>query len=211
MPIDFGDVSFDSANAAYDNIRIYRDFKFGNLMHLAMTDERLYRDDHVVPEAAIAQAQGHDPVNGSDSVGARYFVQQPVLAQFEAGKTQAMGRAPSILGTTQTQWWKDTLAASIATWKVWGNEMMLSRLWVDLRQLAPPPYNALYVVNCDGWDGYPSHKAELMAFLRTQGIHNVVGITGDLHAFQCGVVRDVPDPATGTPVLVDFGLLRRWW
>lgn len=204
MPVDFGDVSFDTASAAYDNIRIYRDFQFGNLMHLVMTDERLYRDDHVVPEATIAQAQGHDPVNGSDSIGARYFVQQPVLAQFEALKTQALGRVPSILGTTQTQWWKDKMTSSTATWKVWGNEVMLSRLWADLRTLAPPPYDAIYVVNCDGWDGYPSHKAELMGYLKAQNVQNVVAITGDLHAFQCGIVRDVPDPATGTPVLLDF-------
>jgi alkaline phosphatase D len=204
MPLDFGDVSFDTANAAYDNIRIYRDFQFGNLMHLVMTDERLYRDDHVVSEAAIAQAQGHDPINGSDSVGARYFVQQPVLAQFDAGKAQAMGRPSSILGTTQTQWWKDKMSATGATWKVWGNEVMLNRLWVDLTQLAPPPYNAVYVVNCDAWDGYPTHKAELMGYLKANGVQNVVAITGDLHAFQCGVVRDTPNPATGTPVLVDF-------
>ncbi len=205
MPLDFGDVSFDTANAAYDNIRIYRDFQFGNLVHLVMTDERLYRDDHVVPEAVIAQAQGHDPVNGSDSVGARYFVQQPVLAQFDALKTQALGRPSSILGTTQTQWWKDTMASSTATWKVWGNEVMLSRLWADLRQVAAgTPYAAVYVINCDGWDGYPSHKAELMGYLKAQNVQNVVAITGDLHAFQCGVVRDVPDPATGTPVLLDF-------
>lgn len=204
MPLDFGDVSFDTANAAYDNIRIYRDFQFGNLMHLVMTDERLYRDDHVVSEAAIAQAQGHDPINGSDSVGARYFVQQPVLAQFDAGKAQAMGRPSSILGSTQTQWWKDKMSSTGATWKVWGNEVMLNRLWVDLTQLAPPPYNAVYVVNCDAWDGYPTHKAELMGYLKANNVRNVVAITGDLHAFQCGVVRDTPSPATGTPVLVDF-------
>jgi alkaline phosphatase D len=204
MPVDFGDVSFDTANAAYDNIRIYRDFQFGNLMHLVMTDERLYRDDHVVSEAAIAQAQGHDPINGSDSVGARYFVQQPVLAQFDALKTQGLGRPASILGTTQTQWWKDKMTSSTATWKVWGNEVTLSRLWVDLTSLAPPPYNAVYVVNCDAWDGYPTHKAELMGWLHAQNVQNVVAITGDLHAFQCGVVRTLPDPAAGVPVLVDF-------
>ena len=107
-----------------------------------MTDKRLYRDGHVVSEAAIAQAQGHDPANGSDSVGARYFVQQPVLAQFDALKTPGLGRPSSILGTTQTQWWKDTISASTATWKVWGNEVMLNRLWADLTQLAPPPSRA---------------------------------------------------------------------
>jgi alkaline phosphatase D len=204
MPVDFGDVSFDASNPAYDNLRIYRDFQFGKLMHLVMTDQRLYRDDHVVPEAAIAQAQGHDPINGGDSIGARYFVQQPVLQQFEAARTAALGRTPSVLGTTQTQWWKDTLKASKATWKVWGNELMLSRLWLDLRHGAPAPFDALYVVNADAWDGYPSHKAELMDFLRQQAVSNVVAITGDLHSFQCGVVRDRPDPITGTPVLVDF-------
>jgi alkaline phosphatase D len=204
MPVDLGDVSFDSANAAYDNLCIYRDFTYGGLVHLLMTDERLYRDDHVVPEAVIAQSQGHDPINGSDSIGARYFVQQPVLQQFEALQTQSRGRAPSILGTTQTQWFKRTLKKSTATWKVWGNELMLSRLWLDLRNLAPPPFNALYVVNCDAWDGYPSHKAELLRFLKDERIDNVVAVTGDLHAFQCGVVRDNPDPGAGTPVLVDF-------
>jgi alkaline phosphatase D len=173
-------------------------------MHLVMTDERLYRDDHVVPEAAIAQAQGHDPVDGSDSVGARYFIQQPVLAQFEALRTQQLGRTPSILGTRQTRWWKDTLAGSRAVWKVWGNEVMLNRLWLDLRAAAPAPYDAQYVVNGDAWDGYPAHRAELMAFLKRNAIRNVVAITGDLHAFQCGVVRDAPDPQVGTPVLVDF-------
>ena len=47
-------------------------------------------------------------------------------------------------------------------------------------------------------------RPELLGYLKTQAITNVVAITGDLHAFQCGTVRDVPDPATGTPVLVDF-------
>ena len=62
-------------------------FRVGKNMHLVMTDERLYRDNHIVDEAAIAQAQGHDPINGSDSVGARYFVTQPVLSLFEQQKT----------------------------------------------------------------------------------------------------------------------------
>ncbi|HEY0200062.1 MAG TPA: alkaline phosphatase D family protein, partial [Burkholderiaceae bacterium] len=204
LPVDFGDVSFDSANTAYDNLRIYRDFRFGTLMHLVMTDERLYRDDHIVSEATIAMAQGHDPINGSDSVGARYFVQQAVLAQFEGAKTQAMGRAPSILGTKQTDWWKSTLKNSTATWKVWGNELMLNRCWADLRAMAPAPYNAVYVVNCDSWDGFPAHKADLLGYLTANNIQNVVAITGDLHAFQCGVVRDNADPATGKAALVDF-------
>ncbi|MDN4051931.1 alkaline phosphatase D family protein [Massilia sp. YIM B02763] len=204
MPVDWGDVSFDLNNAAYDNIRIYRDFKFGNLLHLVMTDERLYRDDHVVSEAAYAQMLQHDAVNGSDSVGSRYFVPQPLLLQYEQADTAALGRAPSILGATQEQWWKDTMKNATATWKVWGNEVTLNRMWVDLRTQAPAPYNQLYVVNADGWDGYPAHRAELLGWLGNQGIKNVVAITGDLHAFQCGVIYDNNDPASGKAVAVDF-------
>ncbi len=204
MPIDFGDVSFDLKNAAYDNIRIYRDFKFGTLMHLVMTDERLYRDDHIVSEATYAGLLGHDPVNGSDSVGSRYFVPQTWIEAFEKSDTAALQRAPSILGTTQTQWWKNTMKASTAKWKVWGNEVTLNRGFLDMRQQAPAPYNNLYVINADVWDGYPTHKAEVLGYLKSENISNVVAITGDLHAFQCGVVRDKQDTATGTPVLVDF-------
>ena len=204
MPVDFGDVSFDMANPAYDNIKIYRDFRFGPLLHLVMTDERLYRDDHVISEALVAQQTGGDPVDGNSSIGSRYFAPQTTLLALEAVRTQQLGRAPSILGPTQTDWWKTTLKNSNATWKVWGNEVSLSRMWVDLTQMAPPPYNQRYVVNCDAWDGYPSHKADLMGYLKAQNIRNVVAITGDLHAFQCGLIRDLPDPAAGTPVLVDF-------
>ncbi len=204
LPVDWGDVAFDLNNPVYDNIRIYRDFHFGSLIHLVMTDERLYRDDHVISEAAIAQSLGHDPVNGNDEVGSRYFVPQNVLSQFEAADTQRLGRVPSILGPTQTQWWKDTLKASTSTWKVWGNEVMMNRLWLDLRSIAPAPENVVFVLDCDAWDGYPSHKADLMSYVKTQGITNLVAITGDLHAFQAGIVRDVSDPATGTPVLIDL-------
>jgi alkaline phosphatase D len=204
MPIDFGDVSFDLNNSGYDNIKIYRDFQFGGLMHLVMTDERLYRDDHVVSESLYAQMIAHEPVNGIDPIGSRYFVPQPLLQGFEAKDTADLGHTPSILGATQTQWWKDKLKSSTATWKIWGNEVTLNRMWLDMRNLAPAPYNYLYIVNADAWDGYPTHRAELMGYLKAQNIKNVVAITGDLHAFQCGVIRDNPDPAIGTPVVVDF-------
>ncbi|WP_426210840.1 alkaline phosphatase D family protein [Massilia sp. TWP1-3-3] len=204
MPIDFGDVSFDLGKPGHENIRIYRDFRFGTLMHLVMTDQRLYRDDHVVGEAELATLTGHDRLQGDDKIGARYFVPLPVLQQFELVDSQVLGHAPSILGRAQTEWWKDTLKGATASWKVWGNEVTLNRMQIDLRALAPAPYDKQYVVNADAWDGYPSHRADLMTFLKANSIKNVVAITGDLHAFQCGTIRDNAHPAVGTPVAVDF-------
>ncbi|WP_028312686.1 alkaline phosphatase D family protein [Derxia gummosa] len=203
MPVDWSDVAFDLDAAGFQNIRIYRSFEFGKLMTLVMTDERLYRDDHPVNEAQYAALTGADPVDGNSSIGARYFVPRTTLAAFEANATTALGRAPQILGPTQTQWWKDTMKSSAATWKVWGNEVTLNRMWLDLTASAPAPYNQVFVVNGDVWDGYPTHKAELLGFLRDNAVKNVVAITGDLHAFQAGVVRDDNTPA-GTAVLCDF-------
>ncbi len=203
MPVDFGDVSFSLNATGFANIRIYRDFQFGTLMHLIMTDQRLYRDDHMVNEATYARLIGSDPVNGRDGVGSRYFVPQPILAAFEEQQATALGRTPSILGTTQTEWWKNTLKNSTATWKVWGNEVTMTRQWADLRQSAPSPFNQLFVINADCWDGYPRHRNELMGFVRDNDIRNLMMVTGDLHAFQAGVIRDTQLPS-GRPVAVDF-------
>jgi alkaline phosphatase D len=203
-PVDFSDVSFDLANPAWDNIRIYRDFQFGTLVHLVMTDERLYRDDHVVDEAQVADLLGHDPVNGNDRVGSRYLVPLDLLRAAELRDAFRLRRRPSILAQAQTRWWKDRMRTSAAQWKVWGNQVTLNRMWLDLRQRLPSPFNRRFVLDADAWDGYPAHRADLMGYLKDQGIRDVVAVTGDLHAFECGVVRDDPDPGAGTPVMVDF-------
>jgi alkaline phosphatase D len=203
MPVDWSDVRFEPDNPSYTNIRIYRDFHFGRLMHLVLTDERLYRDDHIVSEAAIARAHHHDPIRGDDAAGSRYFVEQDVLHRAQIEATKKLGRIPSMLGPEQSSWWKNTMKRSPAVWKVWGNEVMLNRLWAVMPG-APETPPARLVIDCDAWDGYPADKHELLSYLKEHGIRNVVAITGDLHAFQCGVVRDDPDPAKGTPVIVDF-------
>ena len=39
-----------------------------------------------------------------------------------------------------------------------------------MRNLAPAPYNNLYIVDADAWDGYPTHRADLMGYLKAQNI-----------------------------------------
>ncbi|HEY9102486.1 alkaline phosphatase D family protein [Chitinimonas sp.] len=124
-----------AATAGIENIRIYRDLQFGKLMHLIMTDERLYRADHMVPEAAVNPATGQQ----LGSVGARYMVPEATLYGAEALKIAGAKtiNSPdplvfvSMLGTTQRAWWKDKMKNSPATWKVWGNEVSLMRMGVD--------------------------------------------------------------------------------
>lgn len=60
MPIDVGldadgNLAIDEA-MLWPNNTIYRDFRFGSLLNLAMTDYRSYRPDHLVPEGAFPGA-----------------------------------------------------------------------------------------------------------------------------------------------------------
>jgi alkaline phosphatase D len=119
------DVSFDNAASGFQNIKIYRDFQFGKLAQLVMTDERLYRSDHVIPESTPNPATG--AVVGS--IGARYLVPQDLYNAAEAQKLAAGGPdAVSMLGATQREWWKGAMKASTAAWKLWGNEVSLLRM-----------------------------------------------------------------------------------
>lgn len=264
------DVSIDLANPSFRNIQIYRAFTFGQLATLVMTDERLYRADHVIPEQAA----------GSE-IGSRYFVPKATLSTLEARKINAAGNAltpVSLLGDAQRGWWQEQMRAAATTWKLWGNEVSLLRMQLDGVQavagmvaaalaganaaLAPlqpamtaalaadlaaakadgsyphPAYAALkavlagagidgatfdaalrgqidaqlpnaalldqYLLNADQWDGYNAERKSLMAFLKAQGIANVVALTGDIHAIFAGPVMDDYDAATPAPVMVDL-------
>ncbi len=340
------DVVLDNTVATFRNIKIYRDFQFGKLMQLVMTDERLYRADHVVPEQATNPATGQ-PLG---SIGARYLVAQDLYNVLEGQKMAAASAAGAdplaavgMLGTTQRDWWKATMKASSATWKLWGNEVSLLRMGlngtdaiatllalqsivplsttiagmaltmggnvplaggvyggigagatapvaqvageaiaaaaaaggdtsarlaaavqagltpaqagvaalvygqaeaalkggrdfgaqaaaaaqafaigyikpdVQAKKMASPfvtasgkaaalaPYFRKFLINCDQWDGYNAERKHLMAHLKSNGIGNVVALTGDIHSFFAGTVNDDYDAAGGgTPVMVDL-------
>jgi alkaline phosphatase D len=54
LPTDFEDKAvYDPSQPFPDNIKIYRDFKFGKHLHMIFTDERTYRADHLIPEDAF--------------------------------------------------------------------------------------------------------------------------------------------------------------
>ncbi len=115
--------------------KIYRDLQFGNLAHLVFTDERLYKNDHMVPEAII------DPNTGQEMGynGTIYFVPQSLLEEKEQWRHKlATPNDPknklagiSMLGTSQRKWLKSTLKSSSAIWKFWGNEVMSLRVGLD--------------------------------------------------------------------------------
>ena len=189
--------------AAVGALTIYRSLRFGKHVELVMTDQRSYRSDHAIPEELTANALFFDP---------RAALPLPIVNTFDQGKTANGGSPPAtvlglpnaraaspvgtMLGARQKAWWKATMKGSDATWKLWGNEVPLMRL--ALQRIPGQPFER--VLTGDAWDGYPTERAELMTYLRTEGIRNVVVLTGDIHATFAGVVMDDYDGATPQPV-----------
>ncbi len=203
------DISFTlDPGAGITGIRIYRDLKFGKLMHLVMTDQRLYRADHIIPEAAPSPLTGQQV----GSIGARYMVPQATRDSVEAAKLQAGAALPdplalvSVLGAAQRQWWVQTMATSTAQWKLWGNEVSLLRMGIDGNKIptAPAAFKAKFLLNCDQWDGFNAERKYLMGQLLANKVQNVVAVTGDIHAFYAGVVMADYDAATPVPAMVDL-------
>jgi alkaline phosphatase D len=203
--------------AAVGAIAIYRSFRFGKHVELVMTDERSYRSDHAIPE---------DLTNNAVFFAPRGVLPLPLVNTLDAGATFEGGAPPNVtftvpgspdivfpnarhdspagtmLGKQQKAWWKATMKQSDATWKLWGNEVTLMRL--KIQQLGPTDVSDR-VVTGDSWDGYASERNELMTYLRTEDIKNVVVLTGDVHAAFAGTVMDNFDaPGVQTPVACEL-------
>lgn len=89
MPVDYmagADFKYDSSVAFPDDLAIFRDFVFGQHVHLVMTDLRRYRPDHVVAEdafpGAVAVTQQEIQDNGFPTELARPYVD---IDTFQAG------------------------------------------------------------------------------------------------------------------------------
>jgi alkaline phosphatase D len=201
----------DEANnkAAVGAITIYRSLRFGKHVELVLTDERSYRSDHALPEDLAAVLPGiFDPRNA---------LPLSLVNFLDVGSASGMATIPgtqipnpraaspigTMLGKAQKQWWKDTMKASDATWKLWGNEVTLMRLKLTANATFMLPD---LVVTGDAWDGYNAERAELMKFLKDNAIQNVVVLTGDIHAAFAGTVVDNFDApvAAQTPVAVEL-------
>jgi alkaline phosphatase D len=86
----------------------------------------------------------------------------------------------SMLGACQKQWLMDGLTGSGATWKF---------------VLSPVPFNP-GTKPYDAWAAYPAERQELVDFIRSHDIRNVVFISGDIHtggALDDGSHSDFPE------------------
>lgn len=169
-----------------EEIQIYRTFLFGDLMELVMTDERLYRDSHPCGE----QTADKYLTPGCDAID-------------EPGRT--------MLGEAQKEYFLDKITGSTRQWKLWGNETMVMQLKLANTFLGGGERSVFPEIpqsdrgdgvyfTLDQWDGYQAERDEISRRVRQSGVENFVTITGDIHTFIAGYVKeDYQNPLNEPP------------
>jgi len=190
------DVTRDAGKSFPDELKIYRSLSYGKLLDLFLTDQRLYRSDHVIPEGPTDDAVAKFSKNSG--LGSRNFV---LKAGFDPKEAAAK---PTMLGAAQKAWFTQAVTQSKATWKLWGNEVQLWQMAMDLSgfEALPDEYKGKFYFTCDQWDGYRSERAELLTALA--GVENLVVCTGDIHAFYAAELHPDFDKPGATPVAVEY-------
>ncbi len=112
-----------------DRDRIYEHVRIGKLVDLILTDERQYRDQQPCDDGQLVDCPDQQNPNRT------------------------------MLGAKQKAWFKQTLAGSPQTWKLWANEVMLMGFQSG-------PQNG---ANNDQWDGYAAERKELLEFVLANG------------------------------------------
>ncbi|WP_242039630.1 alkaline phosphatase D family protein [Anabaena sphaerica] len=182
-------INFQADQEPLADVQIYRTFKFGNLLELVMTDERLYRDGP--PSDKLEEQQQ------------RYLKQNRYMIP-DCPERNYPHR--TMLGTTQRQWFFDKILDSAATWKIWGNEVMtmqlkyLSALTTKLLGQSTPDL----FMSFDQWDGYPAERNLIFQTIKEAGVKNFVTITGDFHTFVTGYQKVNFDDPQEEPIGVEF-------
>ena len=168
-----------------DKSRIWRDFQFGDLVHLMMLDTRLYGRDEplgILP----AGPELVDPARQMLGV-----VQENWLA--------------TKLGTATAHW-------KLLGQQVMFGQLRLASL-PDLSVLGVTLAEELLALNGDQWDGYPAARDRVFNAIEAAAVENVVVLTGDIHSSwgnelyrDPGELVTLLDNIVGDPL--DLGLIK---
>ena len=189
----------ESAADIFGRLQIYRNFRFGTLVEMFLTDERTYRSSH---------PSGENLPGIPDGFGARYLT-APSPGQTDPTRT--------MLGDTQRAAFVQSVTGSRALWKGWANEVLFSPLQVavtpELLSILPvdlaglltesPGVGGLATVDNDSWDGYQYERTLITTAMHAAGVKNLVVLSGDLHTYVASYVKiDYTDPDNTNPANV---------
>ena len=206
--------------AAIHSQTCYRTVRWGAYVDLLVTDTRSYRGPSANPGYTAAGVAEEDD---SVSVFTGFTLYEGETLYTLAQGRDANGGSPpetvtirgaavpnpriddpavSLLGDRQKQWFKNTLAASDAVWKVWTNAVPIMGFRFDPGRLNPEAGSGFLWT--DSWDGFPNEREELIRFIHENRIANVVSLSGDRHAHYAALVAENYNAATPRYVIPDF-------
>tara|TARA_R110000868_G_scaffold80902_5_gene229382 strand:+ start:5384 stop:7498 length:2115 start_codon:yes stop_codon:yes gene_type:complete len=196
---------------ALASLTIYRSFSWGSLLDLVITDLRSYRSQPVMSEEVKAFIKGAPvpPVRIVKLLDAGREANDgaPPATLTYADRTLPNPRLTSPAGTCmggpQKAWFKDVMKKSGATWRIWVNSIPALSMRLDFENL---PFAGLETgyLGTDAWQGYPHELSELMNFLKSEKITNVVSCAGDYHTHAAGRLPLDPDVEVLSYAAVEF-------
>jgi alkaline phosphatase D len=148
-----------------DPLRIFRTFQYGNLLDLILLDTRIFARDEQAIDFTYTSV-----INDPDR---------------------------HIIGAVQESFLEDSLLDSQArgaTWRILGQQVIMSQVLVSVPQLPP------LVFNTDQWDGYVPARNRVFDIIENGAINNLVLLTGDVHtSWAMEVSRDPYDDEVYDP------------
>lgn len=118
-------------------------------------------------------------------LGSRYLLVKPLFDLYAGYRYQATAKqSENALGNDQESFVRDRLQNSDRTFKVLVSSTSFTSMILDLRSQAalPATLQQQFYLDCDQWDGFPSKRAELFAFLTQVNVKNAIFVCGDIHA-----------------------------
>lgn len=139
------------------------------------------------------------------SIGSRYLViKEPFDLWARVNYKKTGGKSQEVMGEDQQAWFLKTMKEAKETWKIWGNEYCLVPLVINLTPLPIAPFNQIFYMNVDQWDGMRDRRDALLKEL--VALDNVVAVTGDIHAFYGGIPGLNDDPTQHIAEFVTSGM-----
>ena len=206
--------------AAISSMTGYRAMRFGRHVDLILTDFHSYTME--------------DPTtrNEAEAFDLKAFPElfpQEALEILEAGRTYNGGNPPqsiplgsasvenfarndpayTVLGRVQKDWLKRTLAASTATWKIWGAtngtlDMRTDPLNLPAGLTTPWPGQGYATFGGGDFSAALTERGELYDFVREAKITGFAVVSGDRHSFWAGYAAKALPPKSFDPVGVAF-------
>jgi alkaline phosphatase D len=206
--------------AAIESLKIFRALRWGRNVELILTDNRTFRSEPLCDRAEFTLF---------DTKPFPEFVSQNVTDILDGGRAFAGGNPPaairfggvdipnprkssppeSMIGAPQKAWFFERLRSSAAPWKLWGNTVGMLDWRTDLQNLPPelgvPWRDSGYaLINVGDWSLYRHERAEILDFVKNNGITGFVSLAGDRHAFTAGVLSKSLPPAAFAPAGAEF-------